>query len=259
MSLYRIDSLILLILFAITINSCGSDEPEETEIAVTVKTDETGDDFDAAEKEVETPPSALDISTLDPIATPKGFRRVKSADGDLDKDGTPERVVIYETGRTLDMGKERELRVYRASPEGWELWHSSIGSVLPSEGGGAMGEPLRSVAVERGAIVLHHSGGSRAKWDYVHRYRFQEGAFHLIGTTTESIIDCDVRETFDYNLMTGKADVTVVDTECDESGKEGNKVLLDERIERKLERLPKMDGFVPGETRVESGEKVFVY
>ena len=192
----------------------------------------------------------IDIASLPRIATPKGYREIGTADGDLDKDGTPERVIIFDTGNPTDMGTEREIRIYRAAADEWQLWHSSIGAVMPSEHGGAMGEPFRSVDVERGAIVLKHSGGSRAKWAHTPRYRFQDGAFHLIGTTTTTDIPNDVSDEFDYNLSTGRA--TYKKTQFDPvAGKMSETLVVDEVLALEKKKHPKMDGFRPGEQTID--------
>ena len=48
-----------------------------------------------------------------------------------------------------------------------------------------------------------HFGGSRWKWNYTHRYRFQNNDWQLIGATINYGTPCDYSFTFDYNLSTG--------------------------------------------------------
>lgn len=258
-------TLALLLALSLTIAACGSEEGAEAEAEATAEAEtpaideDDGTDEEPDTDEGEEAESTIDIAALDPVVTPDGMRRLKSADGDLDKDGTPERVVVFETDKQTDMGLERELRIYRATESGWDLWHSSVGAVMPSDHGGAMGEPFHGLSVERGAIVIRHLGGSRAKWEYIHRYRFQNGAFHLIGTTSEAWNDCDTRHELDYNLMTGNADVKYSHTECDAAGNETDTPMIEERIARKLDRLPKMDGFEPGAHAIEQGGERFCY
>ncbi len=67
-----------------------------------------------------------------------------------------------------------------------------------------MGDPFQDLKIERGCIVINHSGGSRQKWAYTHRYRYQKGDWKLIGATAVANDPCKEIETFDYNLSSGK-------------------------------------------------------
>lgn len=64
------------------------------------------------------------------------------AEGDLDKDGISERVLVLDTGLMGDMGSQRAVLIYKQQAEGWALWHYGAGGILPSDHGGMMGDPL---------------------------------------------------------------------------------------------------------------------
>ena len=135
--------------------------------------------------------------------------------GDLTKDGIDERVVIRNTSEVGDFGIIREILIYNWEDEHWVLWHTSTGAVLPSEHGGMMGDPFEGVSIERGCIVFKHFGGSRDKWNYTHRFRFQNNNWELIGATIVVGAPCDQWETLDYNLSNGDVVYTIEYGECE--------------------------------------------
>lgn len=47
------------------------------------------------------------------IKTPTSFKMLYQAEGDLDKDGIPEKVVIYDTQKLTDFGTERQIYIYK--------------------------------------------------------------------------------------------------------------------------------------------------
>lgn len=199
-----------------------------------------------------------DTDNFDDLPSTDGLEELAIATGDLDKDKVAEKVVVYDTKREIEMGTEREIHIYKKKNGNWRLWHKSIGAVLPSEHGGMMGDPFESLSIERGAIVIKHFGGSRQKWNYTHRFRYQKSSWELIGTTINYGSPCDYFEDFDYNLSTGKYIYTKEVQECegdnpkttDKSNKEARK---------KLSRLPKMDGFYPGDNQFVISDGVEMY
>ncbi len=168
------------------------------------------------------------------------------ATGDLDKDGIDEKVLVYNTSRSTDMGTEREIHILKKEKEKWVNWHISQGAVLPSENGGMMGDPFNQVAIENGCIVLRQSGGSRIKWGYTHRFRWQKENWQLIGATVESGTPCVDWETYDYNLSVGVIDYTNEKEYCDQGKKVRSKIIEKLRIIDKIDVLPEMDGFAAG-------------
>jgi len=178
--------------------------------------------------------------------TPNSFKILDEIEGDLDKDGVSEKVIVYDTEKETDFGTERQIYIYKKNNDKWELWKKSIGAILPSQHGGMMGDPFEGISIERNCIVIHHFGGSRQKWNYTHRFRYQSGDFQLIGATVRFGSPCDYFFTFDYNLSNGKINYEKETEDC-ENGK--SKIEKDEMI-RKLETLPTMNGFYPGNTEL---------
>ena len=180
------------------------------------------------------------------INTPKSFKILSETEGDLDKDGISEKVVVYDTEKDTDLGTERQIFIYKKKDNKWELWKKSVGAILPSQHGGMMGDPFEGISIERNCIVINHFGGSRQKWNYTHRFRFQSGEFQLIGATVHFGSPCDYFFTFDYNLSNGKI---IYEKETEDCENENSKIEKEEMI-RKLETLPIMNGFYPGNTEL---------
>ncbi len=197
----------------------------------------------------ESGPASAPVDTEN-IPTPNGFEAIGAAKGDLDKDNTPEKVIVYNTPRQTDFGTERELHIFKQKGGAWELWHKSVGAVLPSENGGTMGDPFEEVKVENGSVVVSHFGGSREKWHYTHRFRYQNNSWQLIGATVINGAPCDYFDDFDYNLSTGKIAYKKTTEDCEKN--EGNPVIKTDKRDFmvKPKSLPKMDGFRPGENKV---------
>lgn len=196
----------------------------------------------------------------DSIPTPTGFRILAQAEGDLDKDQQTEKIVIYDTPRETEMGTEREIHIFRKGPENWMLWHKTSGGVLPSEHGGVFGDPFSDARIERGCIVVEHFGGSRQKWSYLHRYRFQNEDWELIGTTVGFGDPCETWETFDYNLSTGAINYKSEQENCEQEDGT-SKTLKAENFRLTSDDLPSMDSMYPGNNGVEipNTDLVFFY
>lgn len=243
----KLKTIVIFLLFATVIltnctqseNSYDSDAEEvtqEEEVNKAIRI--IHDDEDIPENEttdVENEPST------------DGLKQMATVTGDLDKDKIPEKVVVFDTKRESesDMGTEREIHIYKKTNGDWKLWHQSIGAVLPSENGGMMGDPFESLSIEKGSIVIKHFGGSREKWSYTHRFRYQNNTWELIGVTVNNGSPCDYWEDFDYNLSTGKYIYTKETEDCEgEKSKTIDKKTKE--AQHKLARLPKMDNFEPG-------------
>ncbi len=179
------------------------------------------------------------------IQTPKSFKILDQIEGDLDKDGVSEKVIVYDTEKETDLGTERQIFIYKKINDKWELWKNSIGAILPSQHGGMMGDPFEGISIERNCIVINHSGGARQKWNYTHRYRFQSGEFQLIGATVNFGSPCDYYFNFDYNLSNGRINYEQETSDC----KNKSSKIEKKEIIRKPKTLPTMSNFYPGNNK----------
>lgn len=202
-------------------------------------------------------------AAVDTIASPAGMTKLGEASGDLDKDGQAETVIVYDTQRQSkdDEGTERELHIFKSKEGKWELWHKSLGPVMNSQSGGLMGDPFQEVKVENGSIVLKHFGGSRSKWTYTHRFRWQEDDWKLIGATTVSGTPCEYWESYDYNLSTGTINYEKETEDCTESEDNPKTTKTAKAFTQKTKALPSMDGFHPGasELKLKGAKDAFYY
>ena len=178
------------------------------------------------------------------VEFPDDYKILTQASGDLTKDGVDEKVLVLNTGEIGDMGEKRVLLVFQIENGDWKMIHRASGPILPSEHGGVMGDPLQSVGVENGAIVIKHFGGSREKWDNTHRYRLQNDNWDLIGATLITESPCLEREKFDYNLSSGRVMYNHVKLICD-NGEDARvrSILSKAGFVSKMETLPQMNGF----------------
>ena len=190
------------------------------------------------------------------IKIPESYKVLAQTEGDLDNDRVPEKVIVYETGKITDLGTERQIFIYKNKNSKWVLWKKSIGAVLPSEHGGVMGDPFEGISIERNSIVINHFGGSRQKWNYTHKFRYKNGDFQLIEANIYFGSPCDYFFTFDYNLITGRINYQKETENCENESLEVEK----DQITSKLEFLPTMNGFYPGDNELKfPNSEIIIY
>ena len=138
------------------------------------------------------------------IEIPAAYEIIAETEGDLDKDGVAEKVVVYNTADTAEFGKVREIRIFKLSQKKWALWKSSKNVIRGSEEGGMMGDPFEGIEIKNGILLISHFGGSSWKWGKTDKYRFQNGEFQLIGYSSVYGKPCEYWENIDFNISTGK-------------------------------------------------------
>lgn len=145
---------------------------------------------------------------------PRGWKLLASAAGDLNRDGKPDLAVALSQVEPALVAHEddrpRILALYLRGKEG-RLRRSATSQavLLRANQGGVWGDPFESLAIERGAVVIRHYGGSAHRWGYVHRFRLQEAEWKLIGETRVSHHTLShFRRERDHNLVTGLVLVT---------------------------------------------------
>lgn len=170
---------------------------------------------------------------------------------DLNGDGRPDYLEVITTNEDADgLGLKRQLIVYSGDDEDRTVWYTADNAILPTEAGGMMGNPLESARVRNGTIVVRHFGGSSEKWHYVHRYRWQNDDFELIGATIEYGRPCGEMQSLDYNLSTGGADHKRTRTDCETNVLT---ILAEESFTARRD-LPSLKDFTPGETEIAIGK-----
>ena len=175
--------------------------------------------------------------------TPKYWELKKIAYGNLDENENDEAAAVYEMPNIDHGDAQQVLAIYKKENGKWKILHQTSAPLLSSQSGGMMGNPFNGISISKKSIVIKHFGGSRDKWEYTHRYRFQNGDWYLIGASSSFGAPCDYWVSFDYNISTGDATYkkTVENCENDE-----NKVVQSQKANKKIAQ-PKMDDFVPGD------------
>ncbi|EJL74436.1 hypothetical protein [Chryseobacterium populi] len=135
---------------------------------------------------------------------PAGSEIIETVDGDLDGDKIPEQVIIYNTQEEGELGNIREIQILKKVNGKWTVLEKSRNAILESKGGGMMGDPYQSSAIEKGILSITQAGGSSWKWGYTDKYRFQNGHFELIGYSSSSGKPGEYWKDIDFNLSTGQ-------------------------------------------------------
>lgn len=246
-------NILLVISLVLFLSSCKkkSETEKSEEQTITEDTNNDIEDISANREEISNPS----------VPSPTIFKNIAEAKGDLDGDEIQELAVVYETQTKDELGHQRELHIFKKKAGNWELLHKSVGPILSSLAGGMMADPFENITMENGAIVIHHFGGSREKWMYTHRFRFQNEDWYLIGATIEYSIVCEETSLYDYNVSTGKVNFQHTKEACDNDGNQkGKSKESKSNYSLKAKQLIKMDGFVPGNTETKlSKDKTFYF
>lgn len=181
--------------------------------------------------------------------TPKFWTLKDKQLGNLDNSPEDEAVCVYETPMEGELGFAQSLAIYRKEGENWILWHQSTNPILSTEHGGMMGNPYEGISIKNKTIIVNHFGGSRQKWHYTHRYRFQNNNWYLIGASVNFGAPCDYFQSLDYNLSTGDALFDYSSEDCSRNNTVKTKNWK-EKINKKIPP-PLMDKFQVGENRIE--------
>lgn len=167
-----------------------------------------------AQDEVKRPPLLVpEVCDTALQFVPPGWRAEGvPAVGDLNSDGRPDAALVISHGGAgapadapLVVVKHALVLALRG-PDG--KLHRSIVSdaaILDGDEGGAFGDPFESLSIVSGTVVITHYGGSRDRWGYTHKYRYQSGHWMLIGLNfgnTDSL-DLEHFDSHDINLTTG--------------------------------------------------------
>ncbi|WP_300674031.1 hypothetical protein [Soonwooa sp.] len=189
--------------------------------------------------------------------TPKYWTLKQIAYGNLNDDQQDEAVAVYTSPDGGDIGSQQVLAIYKKEDGKWRLWHQNFSAVLSSDHGGMMGNPFDGVSIKNKCILVKHFGGSRDKWSYIHRYRFQNGDWYLIGALIDFGAPQDYFGKFDYNLSTGDI-VASYKSELSSDEKLNASKSWSRNLKKKIP-LPKMDDFVPGETETVVNGRTFYW
>jgi hypothetical protein len=161
---------------------------------------------------------------------PVGYKILRhgKVTGDLNHDGRPDvafalgQVEEEDTVRFQDDLPARQLFVLLGTPAGYKLVGQSMKAVW-CKTCGSNGDPFAGLAIKRGVLLIKHDiGGSRGH-SQTDKFRYQKGAFYLIGQTQEygrHAPDCDklpYPPRYDYhdtNFVTGEYEIIRTSEAC---------------------------------------------
>lgn len=112
--------------------------------------------------------------------------------GDLNQDGLEDAVlVLYSTFEDSpenhgDEMPDRLLLILFKTANGYTLAGKSSKAVLCYQCGGVFGDPFDGVSIsEKGVLQISHYGGSSERWAFQEKFRYQNGSFYLIGSSSD--------------------------------------------------------------------------
>lgn len=195
--------------------SCGSESDSE-QVEEVISEEDTSTYIDESELYTDEGIEGIPFGGIDPDPFQIGdYEIIEIVQGDLYKDDRYETAVAYETFE----GEYESMRciiIFEEDEEnGWQILSRSNTAILESGSGGMMGNGFDAMEITNAVLNVTHWGGSREKWTYSHKYRFQDEDFYCIGATIGSYDPCVSWDEFDYNLSTGKAYFTVGDDDCE--------------------------------------------
>ncbi|EKD42092.1 MAG: hypothetical protein ACD_73C00333G0003 [uncultured bacterium] len=141
---------------------------------------------------------------------PKDWKLKQKVTGDLNKDGLSDAALLLDAPLNAQgEGGPRILVILFADPNGFKLSTADDTLEICATCGGMLGDPLQKFAIERGALVIDVYGGSRDRWGYTFRFRWQNNDWYLIGLTQLTADNLELTsQTIDANWSTGNIEIT---------------------------------------------------
>lgn len=185
--------------------------------------------------------SANDINDF----TPRHWHIIDRAEGDLNGDSIPDKVVVYKTPVAYNGWDESCcLVVYKRDSDRWVFWYQSFAPVLSPQAGGMTMNTFQGVGISDQCIFIGHEGmSSGAFWSFVHSYKFIDDDWYLV-YTERSVRNACHGSSYEYNLLSGDLRGSSYTSDCEDRGVAES----EDKHEciYKLEVLPSMNDGEPG-------------
>lgn len=172
----------------------------------------------AADKGSDIPtPMLAEYGTSIEAFVPVGWRLIKQASGDLNEDGLDDIAGIIEHGepynrRAMEEAPQRILFIALREGAGYHLSIQKENFILEADKGGVWGDPLHSISVNHGSLLVKFYGGSNYRWTYDYRFRYEDDGWYLIGYTAKHWYTGNGSgKQEDYNLLTGVEIVSTIE------------------------------------------------
>jgi len=204
---------------------------------------------------------------LKDFVTPKGYKKITEAKGDLDKDGIDETVIIFNTPKKIKNNSVenyiREFFILKNIFGKQKIWKQNSTILLPlGYGFYYESDPDPSIQIKNGCLIISQqfNSNSRRTQKYKDTFRFQDNDFYLIGALTTFTSNCEFSTSHEINFSTGKAIANEEFENCYEENAPTEKDFHKEFI-HKLKTLIKMNNFVPGDFtfKIPNSNKYFNY
>lgn len=180
---------------------------------------------------------------------PKGYDTIEVVRGDLNKDGVEDIALalkhVDEDSFEMDEEPKRMLLVLLKQGAEYMLIGKSEKVLMCRHCGGAFGDPYAAISISNNILTIDHYGGSSWRWTNTQKFRYQQNAVFLIGSTTDSfwnVSDCDGngvgdagRKFKDTNWITGEQELIERDENC--------KLLTEKKVKLKRKQLVKLEAF----------------
>lgn len=208
----------MVLTFMVVLTACQATMPTTVEPSA-VQKENTAPDI---VKKNEATPTINEVKDLTSLI-PKGWQLLVrqsgpvKVEGDLNKDGIQDAAVVIEKTETkTGVAPDRALLIaFGNSDHTYTLSIIADKAILKADEGGIWGDPLDSIVIDRGSVVVHFYGGSNWRWYGNYRFRFQNDDWYLIGATVGSYFTGtttqDNGDEEDYNLLTGDYVKRIVD------------------------------------------------
>lgn len=118
-----------------------------------------------------------------------------SAQGDLNGDGGEDVIAVLEK-KAQSETDPRKLAIFLGTASGFKASVENPNAILCRSCGGAMGDPLAQIAIERGGFLLRLEGGSRELWSRVHHFAYSaaDQNWYLVDTESKVLDRLDDNE-----------------------------------------------------------------
>ena len=185
---------------------------------------------------------------------PAGYDTIMTVEGDLNKDNIADRVLVL---RSLVEDNEELLKsdddtlparivvILFKTMDGYEVKGLSDKLILCKQCGGVMGDPFANAVIKRNVLTISHYGGSSYRWEYDHKFRYQDNDFYLIGKRSIGYSALENCEKLDAMAGTTLEDINYLTGDYIEKkvSEHGCKLLINKKGKKKTEPLIPLSAF----------------
>ncbi|MFP3599050.1 hypothetical protein [Chryseobacterium sp. SIMBA_029] len=208
--------------------------------------------------------SILHAQELTDFSVPKNYTKVLETEGDLDKDGINETVIVSNIGEKIENeGYQRKFYILKKINGKLKIWKENSSLLDASEIGFYPESNELEVNIKNNCLVISQSLFTNSRHTATSKYtfRFQNGDFYLIGALNTFDDTCEFNFLNEVNFSTGKVIIDEKYSDCDAD--EDRKIPKDVHKEfiHTFNPLIKMNDFRVGKNqfKIPNSDKYFNY